>query len=408
MQKHEHRVSGTTERTMADRYKSELLGGERPKSCALSFRERHTIAIDAFEESIIGGGKYTDRIGELLTQEERHDSAIDAYKKTRKAHDYDTARRALEIAWENQGESFELSRKVEKTRHHGIFTALKVAATTAVIATSIAISSPRNAAAQTTTYPDTSRTWGGYVIESADSGVSAIKSSWVVEKARAAADSGVGYTDLTQWIGIGGSNPHGSLVFDTTRSKGGALNLKAKPGMKVDTTLIQIGTESENVFGKAKYSAWIETLPDIYHKLGPNKLVVNAGDTMNASISLVEGTRDVYEVRFENLTTGQSYSERIRYSSSRRSAEFITEIPLGMLTVSTKPKGTFKVGFGRKYTGGQENVVVVDSVEEQIGKFRCRPVVLQMLQLHGRYPTFSPGRLEGDGSFEMTYEAEPK
>ncbi len=366
---------------------------------------------------------HTREIGEMLTRKENYDLAIEVYKEARKIQDFDMARRALQIAKENEGEGFELSNKIQKTRHHAIFNAIKTAASVAVIATSIALTSPGRVDAQAMTYPDTSRTWGGFVVESPDSNVTSIKSSWVIERAHESVDSlaskqrvrvinnkiqvtdeSVGYTDLTQWIGIGGANPHGSLVFSGTKDKAGALGLKADAGRRADTTLIQIGTESENAYGDTHYSGWVETLPNVYHKV----MTVNAGDTINASISLVEGTRDVWEVRLEDKTSGVRYMERIKYASSRRSAEFITEIPLSALTAATKPKGNFKLGFGWHYTGAQENRVTIDSVEGKIGDFKCRPVVLQTLQTHGKYPTFTPGKLEADGSFEITYEAEPK
>jgi len=97
-----------------------------------------------------------------------------------------------------------------------------------------------------------------------------------------------------------------------------------------DNTLIQAGTEQDvDAAGNATYSAWYELIP------APSltvSMAVRPGDLIHADIhELVTGSH-VWSITMNNRTNGQSFSTTVPYSSTRGSAEWILETPLGIST----------------------------------------------------------------------------
>src|SRR5205085_2836066 len=78
--------------------------------------------------------------------------------------------------------------------------------------------------------------------------------------------------------------------------------------------------------GRVMYEAWYEILPD-YQTHVP--LAVRAGDSV--SVSLTEISTDIWQLKFTNNTTGRTYTKNIPYKSSRSSAEWIQEMPVGVV-----------------------------------------------------------------------------
>jgi hypothetical protein len=109
----------------------------------------------------------------------------------------------------------------------------------------------------------------------------------------------------SSWLGIGGG------CLDTSCSA-------------TDSTLIQAGTEQDvDSSGKASYSTWYELIP------APSistPLAVKAGDVVSSTIA--ETVPEVWSISLKNVTTGQSWSTTVPYSSSYATAEWIEETPL--------------------------------------------------------------------------------
>ena len=97
-----------------------------------------------------------------------------------------------------------------------------------------------------------------------------------------------------------------------------------------DSTLIQAGTEQDvDATGHATYSAWYELIP------APSltvSMAVRPGDLIHADIHEVVTGSHVWSITMNNRTNGQSFSTTVPYSSTRGSAEWILETPLGIST----------------------------------------------------------------------------
>jgi Peptidase A4 family len=107
--------------------------------------------------------------------------------------------------------------------------------------------------------------------------------------------SGTQYS--SDWVGIGGLN---------------------------DGTLVQAGTEADNLGGTAFYQAWTEVLPAAED---PLTLTVHPGDKIKTSVKLVSG---VWHMKVKDVTTGHSAARTATQSSagsSEASAEAIHERP---------------------------------------------------------------------------------
>jgi hypothetical protein len=112
----------------------------------------------------------------------------------------------------------------------------------------------------------------------------------------------------SDWIGIGG----GCIDAGCTAT---------------DSTLIQTGTEQDvSATGQTTYDAWYELVPA--PELQITSLAVHPGDRMSASISEVVSGSNAWTITIKDLTTGQSYSTTVPYSSTHATAEWIEETPL--------------------------------------------------------------------------------
>lgn len=139
----------------------------------------------------------------------------------------------------------------------------------------------------------TALNWAGYIATGGT--YTSVSGSWVVPSVTTS-DATADVADAT-WVGIGG----------VTRND-----------------LIQAGTEAiPDSSGQLVYRAWMETLPQD-SKIVP--LTVAPGDAV--SISITESTSGVWEVSFENDTTGQSYVTSVQYDSSLSSADWVEEMPV--------------------------------------------------------------------------------
>jgi len=114
--------------------------------------------------------------------------------------------------------------------------------------------------------------------------------------------------DSADWIGIGGGCVDSGC--DVT-----------------DSTLIQTGTEQDiSSTGAASYSAWYELVPA--PSLTISSITVHPGDEMYADISQAVSDSDVWDITLQDLSTGQSYTTTLPYSSTMDTAEWIEETPL--------------------------------------------------------------------------------
>ena len=142
-----------------------------------------------------------------------------------------------------------------------------------------------------------SLSWAGYIITKESNSkfeVTGINCSWIVPAVNASA--GDGYSSA--WIGIGG---------------------------QVDKSLIQVGTEHDAVNGKGSYSAWYELLPSFSVRV--TSIAVSPGDTMIASINLVNSNTNQWRIQISDATKGQTFSRNVVYNSARSSGEWIVERP---------------------------------------------------------------------------------
>ncbi|HWE10252.1 MAG TPA: G1 family glutamic endopeptidase [Solirubrobacteraceae bacterium] len=112
----------------------------------------------------------------------------------------------------------------------------------------------------------------------------------------------------SDWIGIGGGCVDAGCTL-------------------TDPTLIQTGTEQDvSSTGAPSYSAWWELVP--VPSLTISSITVHPGDQMHASISQLVNDADVWNIAIKDLTTGQSYSTTVPYTSTMATAEWIEETPL--------------------------------------------------------------------------------
>jgi len=148
--------------------------------------------------------------------------------------------------------------------------------------------------------------WSGYIvasdIQNRSATVSGVSASWTVPEVKSSENN----TFSGVWVGIGGYG---------------------------EDTLIQTGTEQECIDGKFSYYAWYELLPDYIVRI-PH-LHVQAGDTITASISLINETMDTWSIEIADVTRGESFKKDVVYNSSQLSAEWVVERPKVNGTIST-------------------------------------------------------------------------
>jgi hypothetical protein len=142
---------------------------------------------------------------------------------------------------------------------------------------------------------NTSDNWSGYFATGGGTYTS-VSGSWIVPQPVTPTGSiGWGAT----WVGIGGV---------------------------AGTDLIQAGTGASVVLGRARFEAWIETLPQVSQ---PVPLAVAPGDSVTVSIDEQGAGSGSWQISISNNTTGQSYQTSASYTSTESSAEWIEEAPTG-------------------------------------------------------------------------------
>ncbi len=146
--------------------------------------------------------------------------------------------------------------------------------------------------------------WSGFAQGAANGTYKSVIDTWKVPTVNTSV-SGTQYS--SDWVGIGGLN---------------------------DGTLVQAGTEADNLNGTAFYQAWTEVLPAAED---PLTLVVHPGDKIKTSVVLSGST---WTMKVKDVTTGLKASRTASQSSagsSEASAEAIHERPCiadGCTTVS--------------------------------------------------------------------------
>jgi hypothetical protein len=138
-----------------------------------------------------------------------------------------------------------------------------------------------------------SSNWSGYA-ESAPAGTfHSVSDMWVVPTVNTAP---AGNQFSSDWIGIGGLN---------------------------DGTLVQAGTEADNLGGTPLYRAWTEILPEVEN---PLSLTVKPGDKIKTTVA--ETKPGVWKMTVADKTSKKTASRTASYSgSSHASVEAIHERP---------------------------------------------------------------------------------
>jgi hypothetical protein len=221
--------------------------------------------------------------------------------------------------------------------------------------------------------------WAGYVVASNFSNpqpvVTMVNASWIVQNVSCSKKSS---TYSSQWVGIGGY-------------------------FKNDSSLIQVGTESDCINGKAKYGAWYELLPNAETPI--KNMTVSAGDKILATIYLVPNTTNQWSITIKNENTGQFYTTIVTYNSSELSGEWIEERPAlctGIVCRLTTLANFGIAYYGFNYTGmKQTEFATVDGTTKQIGELPYENIT--MVSNSGSVLA-SPSSLSFDGtSFFVTY-----
>jgi hypothetical protein len=179
-----------------------------------------------------------------------------------------------------------------------------------------------------------------------------VNGSWTVPQTEASSTAGAS----AAWVGIGG-----------VRSR----------------DLIQAGTQvTASGTGRARYSAWIETLPQASRNV---PLTVRPGDSV--TVSIVDQGADTWLVTLTNDSTGQRYDETVPYASSRSSAEWVQEAPsAGRGTVPVDDFGTVT------FTNGS---TVKDGKTIGLARAGARPIT--MIGADGQ-PLAVPSTIGSDGA----------
>jgi len=220
--------------------------------------------------------------------------------------------------------------------------------------------------------------WGGYAaaisFSSPLAAVTYVNASWVVQSVAKSSSA----TYSSQWTGIGG-------YFSS------------------DSSLIQLGTESDYYQNAAHYYAWIEMLPASEQVIG---LTIHPGDSIHASIAPA-GAANTWLLTLTDATTGKSYSATEKYTSSKLSAEYVEErpeicSPFSCTLTTLANFGT--ADYGKDYSGiSGTNNLTVNGVNENLGSALPNQNII-MYANNGRTEIALPSSLSSDGtSFTMTY-----
>ena len=135
--------------------------------------------------------------------------------------------------------------------------------------------------------------WSGYAQHDPGGTYKAIRDTWTVPTVNTKL---AGNQYSSDWVGIGGLS---------------------------DSTLVQAGTEADNIGGKAKYDAWTEILPAA--EVVIPGLTIKPGNKIMTRVE--EITAGTWTMTVDDLTTGKSGGKTVTYSSSGASAEAVHERP---------------------------------------------------------------------------------
>jgi hypothetical protein len=135
--------------------------------------------------------------------------------------------------------------------------------------------------------------WSGYAQSGANGTYKAVEDTWTVPTVNTTLK---GSQFSSDWVGIGGFN---------------------------DATLVQAGTEADNIGGTAHYDAWTEILPAA--EVVIPGLTIKPGNKILTTV--VETKAGTWKMTVKDLTTGKSGGKTVSYSSSGASVEAIHERP---------------------------------------------------------------------------------
>jgi hypothetical protein len=135
---------------------------------------------------------------------------------------------------------------------------------------------------------------------------STLEATWIVQPALESTKSRDGMRDIrgdtaysAQWGGIGGNG---------------------------DDTLIQAGTQSNFVNGKAQYIPWYELYPET--AIAINNFPISANDTMVETISAVQGEADAFTISLMDVTSSQGFNLTVpSYPTEAILAYWVVERP---------------------------------------------------------------------------------
>jgi hypothetical protein len=158
-----------------------------------------------------------------------------------------------------------------------------------------------------------STNWSGYAQNDAKGTYTDVVDTWVVPTVNTSAK---GHQYSSDWVGVGGYS---------------------------EDTLVQAGTEADNIKGKAQYDAWTEILPAAEVPLAG--FTIEPGDQITTTV--VEISTNKWDMTVKDDTTGKSGSRTVSYTSSGESAEAIHERPEvggSLATLAKTTKVTFVPG----------------------------------------------------------------
>jgi hypothetical protein len=200
-----------------------------------------------------------------------------------------------------------------------------------------------------------SSNWFGYnqgTLELGGKLFNSISGDWVVPTAT---QHGSGDEFSSDWIGIGG----------------GCVDAGCTVG---DNTLIQTGTEQDVSGGSASYGAWWEIIPG--PSIAIDTLTIHPGDRMHADITEIAANSNLWTITLRDVTSGQTFTQTVPYSSTHATAEWIEETPLILGTgagfaalpnLTNVPFTNAKTNGASANLSASEEIQLIDSAGKVIG-----------------------------------------
>jgi Peptidase A4 family len=135
--------------------------------------------------------------------------------------------------------------------------------------------------------------WSGYAQGDSGGTYKAVRDTWTVPTVNTQL---AGNQYSADWVGIGGLR---------------------------DSTLVQAGTEADNIGGTARYDAWTEILPAA--EVVIPGLTIKPGNKIMTTVEEIKA--GTWTMTVDDLSTGKSGGKTVTYSSSGASAEAVHERP---------------------------------------------------------------------------------